>query len=85
MPIKATISAASWARISDLLKDEAVQAQVNQAVQRGIQTARRRVLADLHFTRSEVDRARFMWQAQPDQAQRRRVGRLIAKGFTRLL
>jgi DNA-directed RNA polymerase sigma subunit (sigma70/sigma32) len=84
MPIKATVSAESWARLNDFLNDDAVQARLEQLVQHGIKAARRRVLADLHFHRSEVNRARFMWQPQPDTAQRRRVGYLIAKGFIRL-
>lgn len=84
MPIKATVSAESWTRLSDLLNDDAVQARLEQLVQHGIKAARRRVLADLHFHRSEVNRARFMWQPQPDMAQRRRAGYLIAKGFIRL-
>ena len=85
MPIKATVSAESWARLRDLLNDDSVQERIKQAVERGLALGKRRMLAHLRFTRSEVDRARFMWQPQANPTQRRRVGRLIAKRFTRLI
>lgn len=86
MPIKATVSAESWTRLSDLLNDYSdLQTAIQRGMERGARIAPRRVLADLRFTRSEVDRTRFMWQPQTNPTQRRRVGRLIAKGFTRLI
>ncbi len=80
MPIKATISASSWARLSDLLNDETVQAQVKQAVEHAARDARRRVLADLRFTREKIDRTRFVWM-QESTPRQRRAGRLIATRF----
>lgn len=81
MPIKATISAGSLQRLSDLLQDYGdMQSAIHRGMERGARIARRRVLADLRFTRAEIDRTRFVWMQQSTPRQRR-AGRLIATRF----
>lgn len=84
MKFTARINPEDMQRVRELLSDDHRRAVVETGIQRGINHARRRMMAELRFTRSEVERARFLWRPR-SVSTKRRAAWFVARRFIRLV